>query len=202
MCKCSLSLSLLFTLRHSLSFVRCRRFANVSYLPINLRTGRRRTAAHLVLCASVSHFLSPPAAVLFTSAAAAILRLCSSSERPPHLGSVFQGFVGGTPGGQGKSILLPPLMVCHHTHDHTCSARDTPERNQRTNTNAICQPSFFPLLRLRSALLGRGFNGFLHTLEFFRASSPFSRISMHKPTYTLTYTHTLACGGILRTLSK
>lgn len=83
MCKCSLSLSLFFSLgpRPSLSFVRCRRFAYVSYLPINLL--QADTAAHLVPCASVSHFLSPAAAaaVLFTSAAA-ILRLwcCSSSE--------------------------------------------------------------------------------------------------------------------------
>lgn len=127
--------------------MRCRRFANrdVSYLPINLRTGRRTAAAHLVLCASVSHFLLPPAAVLFTSAA--ILRLCSSSERPPHLGSVFQGFRARDPAGDRENRFFSPrrrnTMVCHHTHDHTCSARDTPERNQRTNTNAICQPSFF-----------------------------------------------------------
>lgn len=191
MCKCSLSLSLVHS--EALSFVRCRRFANVSYLPINLRTGRRRTAAHLVLCASVSHFLSPPAAVLFTSAAAAILRLCSSSEWPPHLGSVFQGFVGGTPGGQGKSILLPPPMVCHHTHDHTCSARDTPERNQRTNTNAICQPSFFsspsPSLLCSAGTWFQWFSS--HSGVFQSFVTIFSYF--HAQTYVHTYIHTCTC---------
>lgn len=201
MCKCSLSLSLSFFLlgpRLSLSFVRCRRFANVSYLPINLL--QADTAAHLVLCASVSHFLSPAAAaaVLFTSAAA-ILRLwcCSSSKRRAgclHLKQKRSKDLGTAPGGQGKSILLPTrtssaTMVCHHTHDHTCSTRATPPSNQRTNTNAICQPSFFSSPSPSSySALGRGSNGFLHTLEFFRASSPFSRISMH----THLHTHTLA----------
>lgn len=168
----------------------------MSYLPINLL--QADTAAHLVLCASVSHFLSPAAAaaVLFTSAAA-ILWCCSSSKRRAgclHLKQKRSKDLGTAPGGQGKSILLPPrtssaTMVCHHTHDHTCSTRATPPSNQRTNTNAICQPSFFSSPSPSSySALGRGSNGFLHTLEFFRASSPFSRISMH----TYLHTHTLA----------
>lgn len=105
---------------------------------------------------------------------------------------LFQGF-GGPPGGTGKIDSSPPPLKlwCVTTRTTTHAVRATPPSNQRTNTNAICQPSFFfPLLRLlRNALLGRGFNGFLHTLEFFRASSPFSRISMHKP-YVHTYTQT------------
>lgn len=195
MCKCSLSLSLFLSLgpRLSLSFVRCRRFANVSYLPINLL--QADTAAHLVLCASVSHFLSPAAAaaVLFTSAAA-ILWCCSSSKRRAgclHLKQKRSKDLGTAPGGQGKSILLPPrtssaTMVCHHTHDHTCSTRATPPSNQRTNTNAICQPSFFSSPSPSSySALGRGSNGFLHTLDF-------SELRHHFLVFpcTLTYIHT------------
>lgn len=117
----------------------------MSYLPINLHT-QADTAAHLVLCASVSHFLSPSAgAVPFTSAAA-ILRLCSSSERRRgRLHLEFQGFGGGNPrGGQGKSILLPFLAtVCHHTHDHTCSARDTPEQPTHQHQRNLSTFLFF-----------------------------------------------------------
>lgn len=140
MCKCSLSLSLACSLLGSLfcalSQVRKRELSTH-------QSPYRPTAAHLVLCASVSHFLSPPAAVLFTSASAAILRLCSSSEWPPHLGSVFQGFVGGTPGGQGKSILLPRLW-CVTTRTTTHAVRATPPSatNAPTPTQSVNLPFF------------------------------------------------------------
>lgn len=208
MCKCSLSLSLSLVHSEALSFVRCRRFANrdVSYLPINLRTGRRTAAAHLVLCASVSHFLLPPAAVLFTSAA--ILRLCSSSERPPHLGSVFQGFRGGTPRGTGKIDSSPPAAAtlwCVTTRTTTHAVRATPPSatNAPTPTQSVNLP-FFPLLRLRcSARLCWD----VVSMVFFTLWS-FSELRHHFLVFPCTnlrthlHTDTLACGGILRTLSK
>lgn len=196
MCKCSLSLSLSFFLlgpRLSLSFVRCCRFANVSYLPINLL--QADTAAHLVLCASVSHFLSPAAAaaVLFTSAAA-ILWCCSSSKRRAgclHLKQKRSKDLGTAPGGQGKSILLPPrtssaTMVCHHTHDHhAVRARHPRATNAPTPTQSVNLP-FFPLLRLRRTLLWD-----VVPMVFFTLWS-FSELRHHFLVFpcTLTYIHT------------
>lgn len=48
-CASVVSRSLSLVHSEALSFVRCRRFANVSYLPINLRTGRRRHIWSFVL---------------------------------------------------------------------------------------------------------------------------------------------------------
>lgn len=106
--------------------------------------------------------------------------------------------------GQGKIDSSPPARfgVSPHArpHTHVAPLRHPRADGQRTNTNAICQPSFISLSSfLRSHSAGRagalrcsldGFNGFLHTLEFFRASSPFSRISMH--TYTRNTPNTLS----------
>lgn len=185
--------------------MRCRRFANrdVSYLPINLHTGRRTAAAHLVLCASVSHFLSPPAAVLFTSAAA-ILRLCSSSERPPHLGSVRSkdSREGGTPRGTGKIDSSPPAAAtlwCVTTRTTTHAVRATPPSatNAPTPTQSVNLPFFF--LCFAFALLCWD----VVSMVFFTLWS-FSELRHHFLVFPCTHLHTdtLTCGGILRTLSK
>uniref|UniRef100_A0A8D8D6S9 (northern house mosquito) hypothetical protein n=1 Tax=Culex pipiens TaxID=7175 RepID=A0A8D8D6S9_CULPI len=183
----------------------------VRYLPINLLqagavgTLAETTVAHLVLRASVSHFLPPALAV---RASATVLRLCRP-EGWLHLGRSAR-ILGNVWGrrravqGTGKIDSSPPARfgVSPHArpHTHVAPLRHPRADGQRTNTNAICQPSFISLSYfLRSHSAGRagalrcssdGFNGFLHTLEFFRASSPFSRISMH--TYTRNTPNTLS----------
>lgn len=166
MCKCAVSVSLALSVcpRVSLCFA-----AQVR----ELSTHQPIRAAHLVLCASVSHF-----------------RPCRAVQRRVSICRDLGHDTGSPPGpgGQGKSILHSPLprfssMVCHHTHDsvHTQTGRDTPEQpthQHRRNLSTFL--FFFP-----SHSAGTwGFNGFLHTLEFFRASSPFSRISICTLTHT------------------
>lgn len=214
MCKQSLSRALsLPVCSAALSFLLCWQQVSqtVRYLPINLlqagaaETLAETTVAHLVLRASVSHFL-PPAMAVRTSAT--VLKLCRP-ESCLHLGGSarISSYVGRrATQGTGKIDSSPPCAlwcVTTRTTTHTCSAplrHPRADDGQRTNTNAICQPSFISLSYfLRSHSAGRagalrcsldGFNGFLHTLEFFRASSPFSRISMH--TYTRNTPNTLS----------
>lgn len=166
----------------------------MSYLPINLHR-LAATSAHLVLRASVSHFL-PPAATATVTSAARVLKQCSlvspaAAESCPHQdvgrwwgdGVQDQGKIDSSPLVGGLCGVSPHARPHTHTGGHPRVARPT-HKHQR----AICQPSFFyfffPPLRSGTcwAHSMAGFNGFLHTLEFFRASSPFSRISMH--TYT------------------
>lgn len=201
MCKCSLSLSL------SLSFSRTKA---LSFFCALSQVRKRELSTHqsppgrhggtsgplcfrftlpvaCCCCRRPLHFRCRD------SEAVVLQQFQAASGLSPFEAEAFQGF-GDGPRGTGKIDSSPsPYFqrnygVSPHARPHMQYARDTPEQPTHQHQRNLSTFLFSSPSPSSYSALGRGSNGFLHTLEFFRASSPFSRISMH----THLHTHTLA----------
>lgn len=201
MCKCSLSLSLLFTLRLSL-------FCALS------QVRKRELSTHQSpYRPTADGGTSGPLCFRFTLPVAACCRplhfrcRCDSEAvQQFRVAAPFGWCVPrirrGDPRGTGKIDSSPPAYgVSPHARPHMQCARHPraqPTHQHQRNLSTFLFSSPSPSLLCSAGTWFQWFSS--HSGVFQSFVTIFSYF--HAQTYVHTYTHTLACGGILRTLSK